>query len=81
MGRNLFCRYFLPFNFLIFSDSDFRVYEGHMPVLIVADAEMVQEIYIKQFSNFSARRVLSASGFFADSITCFYLKRNPFQNT
>ena len=35
----------------------FRIFDGHMPILIISDPDMVQEIFVKQFSNFSARRV------------------------
>ena len=50
-------------------------------MLIVADADMVQEIYIKQFSNFSARRVsLFENGcavFLPDTMCAIWLlKRN-----
>ena len=33
------------------------IFDGHLPILIISDPDMVQEIFVKQFSNFSARRV------------------------
>jgi hypothetical protein len=32
-------------------------YEGHQPVLVTSDLDIIQEIFIKQYSNFAARRV------------------------
>ena len=34
-----------------------RYYEGHLPVLVTSDLEIIEEIFFKQFSNFSARKV------------------------
>jgi thromboxane-A synthase len=31
-------------------------YEGHLPVLVTSDLDIVQEIFINQFSNFTARK-------------------------
>ncbi len=31
-------------------------FEGHLPVLVISDLSMVQEILVKQYSNFSARK-------------------------
>ena len=31
-------------------------YEGHLPVLVTSDLELIQQIFIKQYNNFSARR-------------------------
>lgn len=33
-------------------------YEGHLPVLVISDLQMIQEIFIKQFANFSARKMM-----------------------
>ena len=34
-----------------------RIYEGHVPVLVTSDPNMVEQVFIKQFSNFTARKV------------------------
>ena len=34
-----------------------RYYEGHMPVLVTSDLELIEEIAFKQFTNFTGRRV------------------------
>ena len=34
-----------------------RLYQCHRPVLLVADPEMIKEIFIKEFSNFTNRSV------------------------
>ncbi len=34
------------------------MYEGHRPVLITSDLDVMQEVFIKQFNNFSARKKL-----------------------
>lgn len=33
-------------------------YQGHMPVLVTSDLDLIQEVFIKQFNNFSARKKL-----------------------
>lgn len=58
--KNLWVRKILGLNFLsVFKTLIFllRIYEGHRPVLITSDLEIIQEVFIKQFNNFSARRV------------------------
>ena len=42
---------------LFYFFSAYRYYEGHTPVLVTSDIELIDEIYYKQFSNFSARKV------------------------
>lgn len=32
-------------------------FEGHLPVLVTSDVDMIQEIFIKKFPHFSARKV------------------------
>ena len=32
-------------------------YEGHTPILVTSDLEMIQEIFFDQFENFTARKV------------------------
>ncbi len=32
-------------------------YEGHLPILVTSDVDMVNEIFVKQFNHFSARKV------------------------
>jgi hypothetical protein len=34
-----------------------RFYEGHFPVLVTSDLELIQEIFIKKFNYFSPRKV------------------------
>lgn len=31
-------------------------YEGHLPILVTSDCDLIQEVFIKQFSNFIARK-------------------------
>lgn len=31
-------------------------FEGHLPVLVTSDLDIIQEVYIKQYSNFSAKK-------------------------
>nr|QUF59378.1 cytochrome p450 CYP3045C1 [Brachionus angularis] len=31
-------------------------FEGHLPVLVTSDLEIIQEIFVKQYANFSARK-------------------------
>jgi len=37
----------------------FGYYEGHLPILVTSDIEIIQEVFVKQFANFSARKMLS----------------------
>ena len=34
-----------------------RIFEGHLPILVTSDLEIIQEVFIKQSTNFSARKV------------------------
>lgn len=34
-----------------------RYYQGHLPILVTSDLSLVEEIFIKQYSNFSARKM------------------------
>lgn len=34
----------------------YGIFEGHVPVLVTSDLDIVQEVFIKQFNNFSARK-------------------------
>lgn len=36
----------------------FGYYEGHTPILVISDPDLLQEIFIKSFSNFHSRRAL-----------------------
>lgn len=53
LDRNflLLCFYFLCY---------FRYFEGHLPILVTSDLEIIQEVFIKQNANFSARKVFLA---------------------
>ena len=33
------------------------IYEGHLPVLVTSDLNLLEEVFNKQFRNFIARRV------------------------
>lgn len=33
-------------------------YEGHLPIIVTSDLEIIQEVFIKQFGNFVARKVI-----------------------
>jgi len=35
-----------------------RYYEGHLPILVTSDCEIIQEVFIKKFGNFIARKVI-----------------------
>ena len=37
-------------------------YEGHWPVLVTSDLDIIQEVFIKQYANFSARKVKYFNG-------------------
>ena len=43
--------------FLILAISYFSYFEGHSPVLVTSDLDIIQEVFIKQYSNFSGRKV------------------------
>lgn len=32
-------------------------YQGHLPILVTSDLDIIQEVFIKQSKNFSARKV------------------------
>lgn len=32
-------------------------YEGHLPIIVTSDLELINEVFIKQYSNFMARKV------------------------
>lgn len=34
-------------------------YEGHLPVLVTSDLDLIQQIFVKQFANFSARKKMA----------------------
>lgn len=40
-------------------------FEGHTPILVTTDLEIIQEVFIKQFANFSARKVINFINFAA----------------
>jgi hypothetical protein len=33
-------------------------FEGHLPVMVTSDLDIIEEICVKQYSNFSARKVI-----------------------
>ena len=32
-------------------------YEGHLPIIVTSDTDIIQDVFIKQFGNFIARKV------------------------
>lgn len=32
-------------------------YQGHLPILVTSDLDIIQEVFIKKSKNFSARKV------------------------
>lgn len=42
---------------ILFNYFNVSYYEGHVPTLVTSDLEIIQEVFIKQFNNFSARKV------------------------
>jgi hypothetical protein len=38
--------------------SVYRYFEGHVPTLVTSDLEIIQEVFVKQFNNFSSRKVI-----------------------
>lgn len=34
-----------------------RFYEGHLPVLVTSDVDIIEQVFVKQFENFTARKV------------------------
>ena len=43
--------------FLILNTLLNSYFEGHLPILVTSDPEIIQDIFIKQYANFSARKV------------------------
>ena len=35
-----------------------RIYEGHVPFLVTSDLDIIQEVFIKQFSSVPIRKVI-----------------------
>ena len=35
----------------------YGIYEGHIPIIVTSDLEIIQEVFVKQFGNFIARKV------------------------
>nr|AHL88982.1 cytochrome p450 3045A1 [Brachionus koreanus] len=52
----------------------FGYFEGHSPVLVTSDLDIIQEVFIRQFSNFSARKKNPMEG--ADSREFNHLMRS-----
>ena len=49
----------------------FGYYEGHTPILVISDPDILQEIFIKSFSNFHSRRALPLEDVHAKDIHIF----------
>ena len=45
-----------------------RYYEGHKPVFVTTDFKIIEEVFIKQFSNFSMRKVRYYADFKVNSL-------------
>jgi len=50
-SRILFCLYLLSPLFI------YRVYQGTRPTLIIADPDLIRDLFIKEFGNFTNRPV------------------------
>jgi hypothetical protein len=35
----------------------YGIFEGHLPIMVTSDLDIIQEVFIKQSTNFSARKV------------------------
>jgi thromboxane-A synthase len=49
----------------------FGFFEGHTPVLVVSDPDVLQDIFIKSFSNFHSRRGLPLENIHAKTVHIF----------
>ena len=49
----------------------FGFYEGHTPVLVVSDPDILQDVFIKSFSNFHSRRLLPLTDEKAKRVSMF----------
>jgi cytochrome P450 len=49
----------------------FGYYEGHTPILVVSDPDVLQDIFIKSFSNFHSRRPLPLEDRHANDVHIF----------
>lgn len=49
----------------------FGYYEGHTPILVISDPDLLQEIFIKSFSNFHSRRSLPLEDVHAKDVHMF----------
>jgi cytochrome P450 len=36
--------------------SFLRIFEGHLPIIVTSDLEILEQVFIKQFSHFAARK-------------------------
>lgn len=36
--------------------STYGYFEGHLPILVTSDLEIIQEVFVRQSSNFAARK-------------------------
>lgn len=50
----------------------FGYFEGHTPILVVSDPDVVQEIFVKSFSNFHSRRLFPLVGQNKKSMNIFF---------
>lgn len=60
LGKTFGLAQILKFNIiieLILFLNKIRYYEGHTPVLVTSDLDLIREVFIKQFHCFSARKV------------------------
>jgi cytochrome P450 len=49
----------------------FGYFEGHTPILVVSDPDILQDIFIKSFSNFHSRRTLPLEDRHAKDVSIF----------
>ena len=56
-------------------------YEGHLPILVTSDIELIDEIFYKKFSHFAARKVIRlASKVFVSKINKHTIRVNLFRD-
>jgi hypothetical protein len=48
------------FRQIFFQINDYRYFEGPLPVLVTSDLDIVKEVFIKDFSKFTGRKVRHA---------------------
>ena len=50
----------------------FGYFEGHTPILVISDPDILQDIFIKSFSNFHSRRLFPLADKNSKSVNMFF---------